>query len=77
MLFPDPNVARCIMEERLEDTLREAEKARLIREATGAEAVGGDGSNRLLAGLRTVFPSVRRAAPNRSRIKERSSLGSV
>jgi hypothetical protein len=75
MLFPDPNVARCIKEERLRMALRGAEKARLIREAKGTKIANQGALASLRAGIRNLLPAARTAKQNRSPIKEGRSLG--
>lgn len=77
MLFPDPNVARCIKEERLKKALRAAEKARLLREAKGTKVAGQGTLASLLAGMRNLLPAAGPAKRTRSPAKEGSSLGSV
>jgi hypothetical protein len=77
MLFPDPNVARCITDDRVRSTLLEAEKARLRREARGTKVVERSAVAGLLAGMRHLFPVLGPANRNRSPIGKDTSLGSV
>lgn len=69
MLFTNPDMAARIMEERVNDSLRNAEKAQLLREAHGTHIAGPNGSTALLTGVRNLFQSLRPAAQNHSPIK--------
>lgn len=78
MLFPDANLARCIKEDRLRDTLRDAEKARWIREAGHANGARPDTFSRLVASVRDMLlPPVHPATRNRTPVKKGTSLRSL
>ncbi len=57
-MWPNPFLAQRVGEERRKDTLREAERARLVRAAKGAEPAGKASSHSLVSRLRDLARSV-------------------
>lgn len=57
-MWPNPFLAQRIGEERRRDRLREAERARLVRAAKGAELAGKTAPHRLVSSLRDLVLSV-------------------